>query len=113
LLSGALCFQLALPPAALAMRPAAPTQSSGLEELERSLRPGVPHPRREALKQWIEEHKKMCRYFSATTDNPSHPKWCIASSPLTYSFRPNTVLTTCTVTCLCGESKDITAYENA
>ncbi|OGY99564.1 MAG: hypothetical protein A2945_02880 [Candidatus Liptonbacteria bacterium RIFCSPLOWO2_01_FULL_52_25] len=67
----------------------------------------------EALKQWIEEHKKMCRYFSATTDNPSHPKWCIASSPLTYSFRPNTVLTTCTVTCLCGESKDITAYENA
>ena len=65
------------------------------------------------LQQWLDLHKRTCKYWSQTEDNPSHPKYCIATSPLTYSFKPSAVLDTCIVTCLCGEHKDITDYESA
>ncbi len=53
LLCAVLSAQMALPSPALAMRPATPTQGSGLEELERSLRPAAPQPRRQFLTRLV------------------------------------------------------------
>ena len=90
LLSGALCFQLALPPPPLARRPAAPTQSSGLEELERSLRPGVPHPRREALKQWIVFGAAV--FLGACDRRPQTPSPAVPTTPVPTPPAPPPIL---------------------